>query len=70
MTKLISITFHANPKKRVHTYWFTDEDKAQGFLNSLKQNPDVLDFRVFMTFADAVDSFNADCGDVPVMPMA
>ena len=69
MTKLFSITFHANPKKRVHPYWFTDAEKAQGFLNALKQNPDVLDYRAFMTFADMCDSFSSDCDAVPMLQM-
>ena len=50
--KLICVKFHTNPKKKLHTYWFTDKEKAHSFINSLKWNVSVLDYRVSVTEAN------------------
>lgn len=66
MKKLISVTYHANPKKKVHTYWFTDEEKAHSFIDSLKRSDNVLDYRAFATYADIAEEYSDSLQDVPV----
>lgn len=40
---IYGVTFHVNPKRRVHTFWFTDKKMADGFFNSVKSYPKTLD---------------------------
>lgn len=46
---IYSVTFHVNPKRRVHTFWFLDRDKASRFYESVKKHPKVLDYRMYRT---------------------
>ena len=64
--KLICVKFHTNPKKKLHTYWFTDKEKARSFINSLKWSVNVLDYRVSETDANIADEYRYNLRDAPV----
>lgn len=46
---IYSVTFHASPGRRVHTFWFLDPDKAGRFYASVKGHPKVQDYRMYKT---------------------
>lgn len=41
---IYTVTFHVRPGKKVHTFWFTDKQKALAFLESVKKYPKMLDY--------------------------
>ncbi len=68
MSKIYSIQIHVKPKKRVHTYWFTDYRKAKVFLESVKVHPKVLDYGMFSMDADVFEEYKEDTED-PLIQM-
>ena len=66
--KIYSIQIHVKPKKRVHTYWFTDYRKAKVFLESVKVHPKVLDYGMFSMEADVFEEYKEDTED-PLIQM-
>lgn len=66
MSKIYSLQFHTRPKRKVHTYWFTDEVNARAFWDSVKSNPNVLDYQVFLTEADVADRYIDGMDDPPI----
>lgn len=51
-----TVTFHVNPKRRVHSFWFLSLDTALRFYESVKQYPKVLDYRLYQTpISDATE---------------
>lgn len=40
---IYSVSFHVNPKRRVHTFWFTDRKMAESFFESVNSYPRVID---------------------------
>lgn len=51
-----SVTFHVNPRRRVHSFWFLDRETAVRFYESVKKYPEVLDYRMYQTpISDATE---------------
>lgn len=44
--KIYSVTFHVKPRRKLHTFWFTNRRKALAFYESVKKYPTVLDYRM------------------------
>ena len=57
MKKIYGVNFHVKPKKKVHTYWFTDYRKARDFLESVKENPKVIDYSMYSIAADVFTKY-------------
>ena len=66
MGDLIIIKIHTYPNSKLHTYYFTDWEKARSFIHSLKSNANVLDYRVSVTDANPVEEYCARLIDVPL----
>ena len=57
MKKIYSVQIHVKPKKKVHTFWFTDHQKAKAFLESAKVHPKVLDYMLISMEADGFEEY-------------
>ncbi len=68
MKRIYSVQFHVKPKKKVHTYWFTDHQKAKNFLESVKMHPNVLDYEMFSMDADVYEGYE-DGMEAPLVQM-
>lgn len=60
------IKFHTYPDKKLHTRMFTDTEKAYSFIESLKSNVNVVDYRVFETTTDIAEVYCDRQKDAPV----
>lgn len=49
---IYNVQFHVNPKKKVHTFWFTGREAAEKFLESVKAYPKTLDYMLVGTPVD------------------
>ena len=53
---IYTVSFHVNPKRRVHSFWFLDRETAVRFYESVKKYPKVLDYRMYQTpISDATE---------------
>ena len=59
------IKFHTYPDKKLHTRMFTDTEKAYSFIESLKSNVNVVDYRVFETTTDIAEVYCDRQKDAP-----
>ena len=46
---IYTVTFHVNPRRRVHSFWFLDPETAGRFYESVKEHPNVTDCRMYRT---------------------
>lgn len=66
---IYGVTFHVNPKKRVHTFWFTDKEGALAFYESVKRHPNVLDHSMFQIPANEVAEYDGDVEEGRIIPV-
>lgn len=63
-----TVTFHVNPKRRVHSFWFLNPDTARRFYESVKQYPRVLDYRMYRTPISDATEYDGKLEEGPILP--
>jgi len=56
--KIYSVSFHVKSGRKVHTFWFTDRDKALRFYESVKSYPKVIDYSILEMPANEADTYD------------
>lgn len=56
---IYNVQFHVNPKKKVHTFWFTSREAAEKFLESVKAYPKVLDYMLIGAPVDEAAEYDS-----------
>ena len=56
--KIYSVAFHVKPGRKVHTFWFTDKEKALRFYESVKAYPKVIDYSILEMPANEADTYD------------
>lgn len=67
--RIFSVSFHVKPGRKVHTFWFTDRDKAAAFLESVKKYPKTLDYSMYEMMADVADSYDGKVEEGRILPV-
>ena len=65
---IYSVSFHVKPGRKVHTFWFTDQDKALRFYESVKTYPKVIDYSIFEMPANEADTYDGIIEEGRIMP--
>ena len=66
---IYAVTFHVRPGKKVHTFWFTDKEKALAFLGSVKKYPKTLDYSAIQIPANEAAEYDGVIQEGLVMPI-
>ena len=66
---IYSVTFHTKPKRRVHSFWFLDREKASRFYESVKKHPSVLDYRMYRTPVTDAEEYDGLMEEAPILPV-
>ena len=64
-----TVSFHVKPKRRVHSFWFLDLDKAVRFYKSVKKYPKVLDCRLYRTPVSDATEYDGKLEEGPIVPV-
>ena len=64
-----SVSFHVNPKRRVHSFWFLDRETAVRFYESVKKYPKVLDCRMYQTPVSDVAEYDGKQEEGRILPV-
>lgn len=64
-----SVTFHVNPKRRVHSFWFLDRETAVRFCESVKKYPKELDCRMYQTLVSDVAEYDGKQEEGRILPV-
>lgn len=66
---IYAVTFHVNPRKKVHTFWFTGKEKALAFLESVKKYPRTLDYSTMQVPVDEAETYDGMVEEGRIMPI-
>lgn len=66
---IYAITFHVKPGRKVHTFWFTDKQRALTFLESVKDYPKTLDYSTMQIPVNEVIKYDGVIQEGRIMPI-
>lgn len=67
--KIYSVSFHVKPGRKVHTFWFTNRDKALRFYESVKAYPKVIDYSIFEMPANEAEAYDGIIEEGRILPL-
>lgn len=66
---IYAVTFHVKPGRKVHTFWFTDKQRALTFLESVKKHPKMLDYSTMQIPVDEATEYDGVIQEGRIMPI-
>ena len=66
---IYAVTFHVRPRNKVHTFWFTDKERALAFLQSVKSYPKTVDYSTMQIPADEAETYDGTVEEGRIMPI-
>ena len=66
---IYAVAFHVRPRNRVHTFWFTDKEKALAFLDSVKSYPKTVDYSTMQIPVDEAETYDGTVEEGRIMPI-
>ena len=64
---IFAVVFHVKPGRKVHTFWFTDKEKALAFLESVKKYPKTLDYSTMQIPVDEAEIYDGTVEEGRIM---
>ena len=66
---IYAVAFHVKPGRKVHTFWFTEKDKALAFLESVKNYPNTLDYSTMQIPVNECDVYDGKVVEGRITPI-
>lgn len=66
---IFAVSFHVKPGRKVHTFWFTDKQRALTFLESVKKYPKTLDYITMQIPVDEATEYDGVIQEGSITPI-
>lgn len=60
---IYTVTFYVNPRRRVHSFWLQDLEKAGRLYESVRGHPKVLDYAMYRTSVSTAGAYTIGMED-------